>query len=72
MHLIKWFWTNISFRKWTFEGNKLANPFLIIWRIIIFIPLQISIILAAFVLFIAFEPENAKDLINSFTPFYIE
>ena len=38
LDLIKWFWTSINFRNWTFEGRKLANPLLIIWRMFWLMP----------------------------------
>lgn len=49
--LIKWFWANISFRNWTFEGCELANPFKILWKLVWAIPVYLS--LAIFCIIIA-------------------
>ena len=72
MRLFKRFWTNISFRNWTFEGRKIANPFLIIWRLIVFVPLQILTLLLAVIFFIALESDTAKDIINQYSLFNID
>lgn len=45
MIIVKWFWANINFRKWTFEGRELANPLRIIWRLIMIVPVFSSLIL---------------------------
>jgi hypothetical protein len=44
-NFIKWFWTNISFRNWTFEGRKLSHPITITRKIIIFPFLFASVII---------------------------
>ena len=45
INFIKWFWANIDFRAWTFEKRKLANPFLIIWRLFLIPFLAISLLI---------------------------
>lgn len=45
MNILKWFWSNINFRKWTFEGRKLANPVSIIRKVIVFPFLYAGVIL---------------------------
>ena len=64
MELITWFWTNINFRNWTFEGNKLANPLLIIWRLILIIPIKITFYLLYILLAISgnkYIADNIKE-----------
>lgn len=51
--MIKWFWANISFRNWTFEGRKLSNPLLIIWRILWIIPIYAVLAFTGFILYIS-------------------
>ena len=34
MQLIKWFWTSLNLRNWTFEGNALVRPDHILRRLI--------------------------------------
>ena len=45
MNILKWFWANIDFRKGTFGGRQLANPFTIIRKIIVFPFLFIAVII---------------------------
>lgn len=45
MNTFKQFWINFNFRKWTFEGRKLANPISIIRKIMVFPFLYLAVIL---------------------------
>ena len=45
MNTFKQFWINFNFRKWTFEGRKLANPITIIRKIMVFPFLYLAVIL---------------------------
>lgn len=53
MQLLKRFWANINFRKWTFGGRKLSNPLLVIWRILWIVPIYIVLAFAGLVLWVS-------------------
>lgn len=67
--MIKWFWTNINFRKWTFEGRKLANPFMIIWRILMIIPIYILLGLLCGILISTNNKNTAEEIWDFGRPF---
>lgn len=63
---LKWFWTNISFRKWTFEGRKLNNPLIIIWRLIMWPILWIAVLILGGLFYISGDSDAAKDILEQF------
>lgn len=69
MQFFKWFWTNISFRKWTFEGSPLANPFLMILRIVLMPFILLSILSLCGLLVLVGNTYIAKSIWNITWPF---
>lgn len=61
---LKWFWANISFRKWTFEGRELNNPLKVIWKLMLYPLIKISILIAAGLYYIAGERYSASELMS--------
>jgi hypothetical protein len=51
-NFIMWFWTNINFRKWTFEDRKLNNPLAILRKIVLLPIMYIMLCLYAIMLII--------------------
>lgn len=39
--VIKWFFRELNIKKWTFENRPLANPVLIIRRLVFIIPIKL-------------------------------
>ena len=63
-NFINWFWGNINFREWTFEGRKLNNPLLIIWRIILYPIIKVSVMFTAGLYFIAGDFSAAAEMMD--------
>lgn len=64
--MLKWFWTNINFRKGTFEGRKLANPITIIRKVIVLPFLYTAIIVyCILVTLFDFSIESGIDVYNN-------
>ena len=61
---IKWFWVSISFRNWTFEGAKLANPLLIVWRLMLLPVIKITVVFLALLYLIAGNKYSADCIIE--------
>ena len=59
---IKWFWASISFRNWTFGGDKLRNPFAIMWRLLLYPIIKLAVLITAFLYLIAGDKYNAGQI----------
>ena len=62
VEFIKWFWISINFRNWTFENRKLANPFVIIIRLILIVPIIITSYFLILLHYMAFNKLAAEEL----------
>lgn len=43
INALKWFWTNISFRNWTFEGYPMISLWFIMWKLFWTIPILVTL-----------------------------
>lgn len=50
----------LNIRKWTYNGMKLNNPVVILWKLIWYVPLQISLVFTCLFALIAFGRYSAK------------
>ena len=70
INIIKWFWASISFKQWTFEGRKIVNPLLIIWRLLMLPIVYILLALICGILITMGNVNAAEDIWDSGTPYY--
>lgn len=49
----------LDIRNWKYNGRKLANPFIILWKLLLIIPLWICIILTG-IMFALFERDFSR------------
>lgn len=58
-----------NFRKWTFDGKKLNNPLVMLWRLIMVPIYTLALLLFCLVSFLSdFDFEGAKEIFNHHSP----
>ena len=67
--LIKKFWDNMDFRNWKYAGDKLENPFIIIWRIMLLPFTMLSLVTLCLFLALSGNTHVAKRVWDYGCPF---